>query len=470
MFRRHLLSFIVFSLLCVPTSVVVRAADKTSDELVSLIVKLIGESDKEFRAAGLEKVRTSAKGTAATQTFAAQLTKLDASGQIALLNALADRGDTVARGPVLALQSASKDEAVRAAALATLGRLGSAADLPLLVKSLASDSKEERNAAKRSLIQLSGDAVSKTLAADSRSAAPMVKAALIEVLATRRASEELPAFILAATDDDSQVRSAAMSAIGQLGHPEHIAAALPGVLKAQRGFERDRAERDIALICSRIDDVEKRGTTIIEALNTVSATDRDELLSLVGRVGGKTLVKYVADIATGADVARRHFGIDALGKWPDASTAETLLEIVNKATDPAERNQAFQAFVKIGAVRDNRNDKERLRRMKEAMDLAQTNEDRTLVINRTRTAYDVESLRFVLPFVDQPEFAQIACETIVEIAHHREVRDLNKDEFDKALDKVIENSKDPVVVERAQLYKQGKTWERPRGDFRRSRT
>ena len=79
-----------------------------------------------------------------------------------------------------------------------------------------------------------------------------------------------------------------------------------------------------------------------------------------------------------------------------------------------------------------------------------------------RTAYDVDSVRFVLPFVEQPQFAQIACETIVEIAHHREVRDPNKAEFDKALDKVIQLSKDPEVIDRAQKYKRGETWVRPK--------
>jgi hypothetical protein len=72
-----------------------------------------------------------------------------------------------------------------------------------------------------------------------------------------------------------------------------------------------------------------------------------------------------------------------------------------------------------------------------------------------------------MPYVDQPEFAQIACETIVEIAHHREVRDPNKAEVDKMLDKVIATSKDPVVVERARRYKKGETWDR-RSSLRRT--
>ena len=462
MLRRKLPWFIILSLLSVLPTASLQADEKPSDEFVKMIVKLIGDSDREFRAAGLDQVRTSAKGAAATQTFAAQLKTLDAEHQIALLSALSDRGDAAARMAVVELIGSSKDESVRASAINSLGRLGSAADLPLLIKTLSAASGAEQAAARKSLVQMAGESISKTLAAELKSSAPGAKSALIEILATRRATDALPALVSATVDENAQVRGAAMSALGQIGRPEQIAPMLPGVLKAQKGGERDNAERNVALICSRIDNEDQRGTHVIEALKTVAAADRDELLPLVGRVGGRKLIDFVGDIASEQDPTRRKFGINALSNWPDASVADKLLAIANKTTDAAERNQAFQGYVKISATRDNRNDKQRLDRMQEAMKAARTSEERLLVINRTRTAYAVESVRFVLPYLEQPEFAQLTCETIVEIAHHREVRDPNKAEFDKVLDKVIATTKDPVVVDRAQRYKRGETWERPK--------
>lgn len=343
-----------------------------------------------------------------------------------------------------------------------MGSLGGQADLPLLIKTLSATSNAEQFAARKSLVRLSGDSISKLLAAESKTAPPSVRTALIDVLATRRASQESSIFIDASVDENAQVRSAAMIALGQLGRAEQLHAMLPGVLKAQKGGERDNAERNVVMVCSRIENEDLRGARLIEALNMVPVTDRDELLPLVGRVGGKKLIGFVADIATSTDVSRRQIGIDALSKWPDASVADKLLDIVTKVTDPAERHQAFQGFVKISSTRDNRSDKQRLERMKEAMKVAKSPEEQSFVINRTRTAYDIDALRFVLSYIDQPEFAQIACETIVEIAHHREVRDPNKAEFHKALDRVIETAKDPVVVDRAKRYQRGETWERPK--------
>ena len=446
---------ISFALSAVPT-----LARADSDALVTQIVKLLSNPDREFRGAALDAIRTSAKGTAQTKTFAAELPNLDAEAQAALITALGDRGDRAARPAVLEQLSSSKDEGVRAAALAALGEIGSPSDLPTLIKALEGGADSEQQAARTALIRMRDASVAKTIANDSKTASATVRGRLIEILAVRRASSEIPAIIAATTDHDSNVRTAAMNALGQIGMPEQLAVMLPGVLMASRGGERDNAERNVAEVCRRIDNENERGDALIAALDTVDAGQRDELMSLVGRVGGKRLIKFVADIATGTDASRRSFGIDALSKWPDASPADALLEIANNTRDAAERRQAFNAFVKVCASRDNRSDQQRLERMKQAMQQSRNAEEKTAVINRTRTAYDVESMRFVRPYLDQPEFCQIACETIVELAHHRQVRDPYKEEFDAVLDQVIKLAKNEELVERSNRYKRGETWER----------
>ena len=74
-----------------------------------------------------------------------------------------------------------------------------------------------------------------------------------------------------------------------------------------------------------------------------------------------------------------------------------------------------------------------------------------------------ETLRFLLPFLDQPAYAQPACQSVVELAHHRDLREPNKAEFDQALDKVIQVSKDATVIDRAKRYQKGQTWAGPTG-------
>ncbi|MFM8892601.1 MAG: hypothetical protein ACKOTB_13445, partial [Planctomycetia bacterium] len=105
-------------------------------------------------------------------------------------------------------------------------------------------------------------------------------------------------------------------------------------------------------------------------------------------------------------------------------------------------------------------DKQKLDLLGKTMSLCQRDEDRGRVLERANAIRTVETLRFVVPYLDNPALAEPACLSVVELAHHRNLRDAHKEEFMKALDKVIARTKNAELTERAERYKQGQTWER----------
>jgi hypothetical protein len=143
------------------------------------------------------------------------------------------------------------------------------------------------------------------------------------------------------------------------------------------------------------------------------------------------------------------------------TVADDLLKLAAGAKTEDQRVRTLRAFTRVISVRDEWfNDpnaaQEKLSLLKRAMPLAGRDEDRALIIQRAAAVRHVETLRFVAPYLDKPDLAQPACRTVVELAHHRELRNPNKAEFDKALDKVIEVCKDRNLVERAKGYKAGR--------------
>jgi hypothetical protein len=186
-----------------------------------------------------------------------------------------------------------------------------------------------------------------------------------------------------------------------------------------------------------------------------------ELLPVLGRVGGQAGLKVV-EAAIGSDDAPRHDnGIRAICNWPDASIGPRLIELAKSEPHPEHRQLALGALIRVAPLPDKRPAGERLDLLKTAFDMSTRQEDRRLVIRRAKAIRTVETLRFVVPFVDDPALAETASETVVELAHHRELRDANKPEFHAALDKVLKTSKDATVLERATRYKKGQTWAKP---------
>ncbi len=460
--RAHLLLCGVVGLAAIlHLTAISRVGAEEGDELIPLVIDLLGEKDKDLRALGLEQIRAEAKGQAATLQFAAQLPKLPPEVQTELLSALADRGDPAARPAVVELLAATKDEPVRVAAMGALGFLGEPADATLLLRFLANGSPAEQAAARTSLERLPGEAASATIATEMKRSKPPERVMLIELLANRRAFNTAADILPDAVNADPVVRSAAMAALGQLAGPEQIPGMVRGILAAEQGKEREAAEKAVMFVCGRIEDAQQQAKPLLAAMDELDRDDRTILLPALGRVGGPDALKMVNAAIAASDPAIHEAGLRALCNWPDASVAPDLIELVRMDKHPDHRIAALRALIRVAPLPDGRTDLEKLELLQKALTLCTRDTERKLVLQRAAAIRIPETLRFLLPYLDQPAFAPQACQSIVELAHHRGLREPNKAEFDKALDKVIETSKDATVIDRANRYKKGQTWARP---------
>lgn len=446
------------TILVLAVSAVGFSAEPGNDAL-DAIVGLLQEKDPEFRSLGLEQVRTEAKGTAATERFAALLPKLAPDARAALLGALADRGDAAAR-PAALEQVKSEEPAVREAALRALGMLGSPADVPLLVGFLASKSEGERKAVVAALGRIRSPEVNVAMAAEIKRAEPAVRIALIQVLAVRRALDQMPAILAAAQDGDPKVRAAALQAIGELGKPEQIAPLLTLLSSVTDEAQRREIERAILAITGRIADVKAQADPLLAYYEGLDEAKKAALLPTLARVGGPKVLKMVEAAIADSDPTRREAGMKALCNWPDSSVGPQLLELARTAAEPRHREMALAALIRVAPLPDKRPAVQKLQLLQAAMKLAPRLEDRKLVLKRAPAIRTIETLRWAAGYLDDPELGQESCATIVELAHHRGLREPNNAEFGKLLDRVIAMSKDAVIVERAKRYKVGQTYKR----------
>jgi HEAT repeat protein len=438
------------------------ADEQVNDELVQMVLGLLSDSDKDIRALALEQVRTAAPGEAATIRFAEALPKLSADAQVGLLGALADRGDLAAKPAVTQALDISTDEHLRLAAIRALGKLGDATDCPKLFALLAAESAPAKKAARQGLVQLRGGDVSAAIANRIATAEPLIQVALIEILAERRALEAIPSLLDLAVGNDPRVRAAAMTALGQLAGPEHVGAMAQAVLAATTGSERSAAEKNLMFVCHRIEDPDARAQPLLDAMQTLDPGARTDMLSTLGRIGGKPALAEVHRAIASQDPAVHAAGVQALANWPDASVAPHLLDLAKQDKHEGHRRKVRMALIRIAALPDGRTDAEKLDLLKTAMKMAANDAERNYALQRAAAIRLPETLRFVLPYLQVSPQAQQACQAIVELAHDRKLRDDNKAEFHAALEQVLATAQDPLVIDRAQRYKKGQTWVRPK--------
>jgi HEAT repeat protein len=388
------------------------------------------------------------------EKVAAGISKMPAGSQIAVLMAIRVRGNN-SFAPIVLEAAKSKEESVRIAAVRALATVGDAAALQVLVP-LASEKDQIAETARQSLEAICGPKIDEGIFALMRAEKDSAKrAGWIALMESRRPNGAVAALLGEATHQDPAVSSRAMAALAKLAGPNDVPAMVAAVLKAEKGPQRDSAEKAIMLVSQQVQDAEKRAEPVIGVLRTASAADRIELLPLLGRIGGAAAKQTIQDAIASSDAALHEAGVRAICNWPDASVADQLLKLSQTAKVDMHRLWALRAFIRVIALPGKTPDAEKLAMLKQAVQLAGRDEERGLVLERLSAVRTVESLRFLLPYLDQPALAQQACKSVTELARHKELREPNKKEFSTALEKVIKISTDQTTVERARRYLQG---------------
>jgi HEAT repeat protein len=385
---------------------------------------------------------------------AADMRNIPAGNQIAVLSAARIRGDHKLLSAVVnALKTGN--ESVRVAAVRALGTVGDASALPQLVQ-LAAKEGDIGKAAQDSIALLKGrDIDAKIIDFLKAEKDPQRRAAWIDVLAFRRPAGSTETLMAEAVDSDPTVRGHAMAALAQMAAPSDLAGMIAGVLAAQPGAERDAAERAVMLLLAQVKPAGQRGVQVLAAIDA-SPGDHLVLLPLAARFGGPAVRQKLNAALGNADPHIHEIGLHALCNWPNAGVVDELLRQIDEAKDPALRAMLLRAYSRVVSTPPTgpnaqknaaQKDAQRLAGLKKAMGLAQQDDERAYILERASAIRTLDSLRFVLPYVDQPTLAEPACAAVAELAHHKELRDVHKPEFRPALEKVLQTTKVQAVID-----------------------
>ena len=215
------------------------------------------------------------------------------------------------------------------------------------------------------------------------------------------------------------------------------------------------AEQAIVAVAFQNTNAEKRAEPVLAALKDTAKDRAADLLPLLGRLGGTDARKVVRESLASSEPGVHDAAVIAFSNWPDVGVNEDLLALAEKGKD-GEKLRSLQALIRVNTVLIERTPEERvaaLGMMKKAMELATRDDEKRAIISGLGFVRHLDTLHYILPYLDQPALAEAACKGIVELAHSRMLREPNKAEFVKVLNRVMTTSKDKGLVERAKGYR-----------------
>lgn len=359
---------------------------------------------------------------------------------------LAERGE---KGAIPLLMEAARqkgDQALRVRGIMAMGGVADRECVLLLVDALDDNSVIAR-AALTALSVLPGTVVDAPALEALQKSKGQQQARLIDLLVARRMTAAVVPLLEMAKADGGDDSDKALSALVALGDQTTLAKLVELLRGVAEGQYRDRLEtvyRDIAR--KYADDVDPVLAEMKDHASTIA------LLPVLGRVGGDAARRKVNEALSSKNSEVKAAGVRALCNWPDASVAEQLGRLAESEKESAVRVRALRAYIRVVSIKSERPTADTLAMLQKAYGMAQRPEEKQLAVERAKMARHIHTLRWLVSLLEEEAVREAACGAIVELAHHRELRNPNRDEFAKALQKVIAISKDAETVRRAKGY------------------
>ncbi|MGA2065420.1 MAG: HEAT repeat domain-containing protein [Thermoguttaceae bacterium] len=417
-------------------------AKVAKDKATPAVLEAIASPDPLVQATAVRAGNT-LPGPQITAALVERLDKLDTAGQVLILGVLAERADRAAAEAVTRRMT-DKDEAVRAAAVRAMARLGDVSIVERLA-ALAAAPGAVQQAARESLVGLAGAGVEAKLLALAAAGEPGVRIEMLRALAARRAPGADAALLKAAADTDPQVRAAAWQSLALAAVRESYAPMVRLLAALPPGADAEAAERAVLLAGNRLEDAPARVGPLVAALPGAAAHARPSLLRVLGGFGGPQALAAVRPRLGDADPAVREAALRAVANWPDLSAAEDLLQIARASRETAQRAMALRGYLRLaGQVKDAA---ERLKLLEQVRPIARTLDAKRMLLACLAEAADPGALHVATALLDDAEVRAEAEVATLGIA--RALVRVDAPAVRAAMKKLAEISKNSGVAEQA---------------------
>jgi len=326
----------------------------------------------------------------------------------------------------LAIEAAqSSDETLRNAGILAVGALGGDAAVTFLLDHAYNG--ENKELAKTAIARIGRPSVDAKLLENLKTETDAEKFAIIADVLNRRFNPDIrPVLLERAKATETQNRLQLLELAEASSTKENIADFVAvWAMISDRG-QKDRAEQIIARLA--------RGDSapVFQALGDNWNTP--DCLTMLGRIGDNNSLERIR---------QSDHAVYAFRTWTNASVADDLLAFVKNDSNSQEgRISALRAFIRVMSLPNDQigiriNDVQKVNRLIEVYELATRVDEKRYIIERVGQIRTLESLRFVLQYIDDAELRDRACESVLNLAHDTGFRNSSRAEFNAALDKVI---------------------------------
>jgi HEAT repeat protein len=417
------------------------AADRS--RALELIKTAVLGDDIPIRPTALEMARE-IEGPEVAQVLCGILDKVEPPIQVALIEALGQRGDTDA-APALIVMAKSPDSEVCVAALGALGDLGDDKAVSILMESAGSTDEVQKRAARQALLVLRHGNVTNVLISRLTTGQPAAQAEAGRALAGRGDREAVADLMAVAKKGSDSARKAAFLTLGQLADTPHITPLVRLVVEAGDETARTQARDALRTTCQRLHGwgVRVDAEPIVAGLAGDDSSARAALLQAASALSDSRLRTALRSALSDKDKSLREAAILALYETRDPKLLPELLILANQASDLGHHIQAVRGYIRLATDRDSveLTDAQRVDALRQILPATTRPEEKWLLLSGLAKTPDLQALEIVLMMLEDAATRAEAAQAVIEIAAG--LKETQADAARNALIKVLATAVEP---------------------------
>ncbi|TWT61566.1 HEAT repeat domain-containing protein [Rubinisphaera italica] len=312
-------------------------------EGIPLLIETFRSQDKKMFQLALGTAREFPGGEV-DQALAEELSKTSPERAALLIQAMADRPETVSL-PVVLDAAKQGDKQVRLSALHALQRVGDDTCLSALL-AIATDSDEElAAAAQATLAALPGQNVNQRIAEQLPQATGEQYLILLQLIGQRRIDSNVEDVEQALNNPNANVRSAAFIALGEIVSLKKLSVLLSQVVQPGHAEDLPVAKLALKTASVRMPDREACAAELAAAMKDAPVSAQTTLLEILTDVGGSNALQTLASAAKSDEPELQDTASRLLGTWNSVAAAPVLLDLAKTAPAEKYRVRALRGYL-----------------------------------------------------------------------------------------------------------------------------
>ena len=308
----------------------------------------------------------------------------------------------------------SQDATVRQAAIRALPKYNAFNAMKALTNALVNGSKEDLPVIRQTLSWFTAPNFGQELeTALKPELTAEIKITIIELLASRRLSEQSKPVFKSLEDKDSNVRRAAVKALEVLAQPTDVKKLLGYLKNTEDAAELQSFHNALSNLGRTYPQTVK---AIIDSLPPLQGKDHVTLQQVIASIGGEEAMNAILSDLQSPNQDIQDGAVQALSNWVDTAAIEPLLEIAAKKTPGLHHSLAIKGLLRLYTIQKDLPVESVVTNFQKVQELCLTDDEYALVLSTAgENRQDAILSKIVLPAFEKEALISAAAAAAVKI-------------------------------------------------------